>query len=146
MVIRRQRCAGRPPNCDWTFRGIEPAPSSRCRFPSISEIPDFDEKILALYAKRVYGPQADTLDPRQLSLFDDPPADNLPASAPPPEPDLITATVKKNGHGRRKLPEKLKRETEIVDVPESVKQATGGAWQRIIATCQQFGVNAWTWL
>lgn len=86
---------------------------------------------LDLLLKRVYGPRADTLDPRQLSLFDELPADSLSASVPPPEPDLITTTVTKNGHGRRKLPENLKRETEIVDVPESVKQATGGAWQRI---------------
>ena len=84
---------------------------------------------LDLLLKRVYGPRADQLDPRQLFLFE-PEAEAAPA--PPPEPDvIITTTEKKNGHGRRKLPENLKRETEIVDVPESVKQATGGAWQQI---------------
>ena len=86
---------------------------------------------LNLLLKRVYGPRADTLDPRQLFLFETSPTENPTALAVPPEPDLVTTTEKKNGHGRRKLPENLKRETEIVDVPESVKQATGGTWQQI---------------
>lgn len=86
---------------------------------------------LDLLLKRVYGPRADQLDPRQLTLFDPPSAEDSPALTPPPEPDVITTTVTKNGHGRRKLPEHLKRETEIVDVPESVQQATGGEWVKI---------------
>lgn len=86
---------------------------------------------LDLLLKRVYGPRADKLDPHQLSLFDEPPVDSLPAATPQPEPDVITTTVKKNGHGRGKLPESLRRVTEIIDVPESVKQATGGTWQQI---------------
>lgn len=86
---------------------------------------------LDLLLKRVYGPRADQLDPRQLFLFDPPPAEDSPAPAPPPEPEVVTTTVTKNGHGRRKLPENLKRETEVVDVPEPVKQATGGEWQKI---------------
>lgn len=83
---------------------------------------------LDLLLKRVYGPRADKLDPSQLSLFDEPPVDNLPMSAPLPEPEIITTTVKKNGHGRGKLPDDLRRETEIIDVPEAEKQATGGEW------------------
>lgn len=86
---------------------------------------------LDLLLKRVYGPRADKLDPSQLSLFDEPPVDSLPVAAPLPEPDTITTAVKKNGHGRGKLPDDLRRETEIIDIPESVKQATGGAWQKI---------------
>lgn len=58
-----------------------------------------------------------------------PPSETPPALASPPEPEVITTTVKPNGHGRWKLPEHLKRQTEIIDVPESVKQATGDAWQ-----------------
>ncbi len=83
---------------------------------------------LDLLLKRVYGPRADKLDPHQLSLFDEPPVDSLPLSTPQPEPEVITTTVKKNGHGRGKLPESLRRVTEVIDVPESVKQATGGTW------------------
>lgn len=90
---------------------------------------------LDLLLKRVYGPRADQLDPRQLCLFEPsalalPPADSSPES--PVSPDVIlTTTVKKNGHGRRKLPENLKRETEVIDVPEPVKRATGGEWVSI---------------
>lgn len=43
-----------------------------------------------------------------------------------PEPDLIATplkitTEKKGGHGRRKLPADLRRETEVLDIPESVQ-------------------------
>jgi transposase len=86
---------------------------------------------LDLLLKRVYGPRADRLDPSQLSLFDEPPIDRPPVAAPWPEPDTITTTTRKNGHGRGKLPESLRRETEVIDIPESVKQAAGGAWQKI---------------
>ena len=86
---------------------------------------------LDLLLKRVYGPRADQLDPHQLTLFGELPTESPLASTPLPEPNLIATTVKRNGHGRGKLPENLKRETEIIDVPESVKQATGGAWQKI---------------
>lgn len=86
---------------------------------------------LDLLLKRVYGPRADQLNPNQLSLFDEPPpASDTPVS-PPAEPDVVVTTVKAKGHGRRKLPENLKREIEIVDVPDAVKQATGGEWVKI---------------
>lgn len=81
--------------------------------------------------KRLYGPRADTLNPNQLTLFDDPPPSDAPPSPPPPEPTIITTTTASKGHGRRKLPENLKRVTEIVDVPEAVKAATGGTWVKI---------------
>lgn len=86
---------------------------------------------LDLLLKRVYGPRADTLDPRQLLLFAEPSTEAAPVLTPLPEPNLITTTVKKNGHGRRKLPADLRRETEVIDVPESVQQATGGEWMKI---------------
>ena len=86
---------------------------------------------LDLLLKRVYGPRADTLDPRQLLLFAEPPAVDLPALTPLPEPEIITKAGKKSGHGRRKLPADLRRETEIIDIPESVQQATGGEWTKI---------------
>lgn len=86
---------------------------------------------LDLLLKRVYGPRADTLDPRQLLLFAEPPAEVPPALTPLPEPEIITKTGKKGGHGRRKLPADLRRETEVIDIPESVQQATGGEWTKI---------------
>ena len=39
--------------------------------------------------------------------------------------------MRKNGHGRRKLPADMRRETEVIDIPESVQQATGGEWVKI---------------
>lgn len=86
---------------------------------------------LDLLLKRVYGPRADQLDPRQLSLFEGPPVDSGPQPVVLARPDVSQAPVTKNGHGRRKLPENLRRETEIVDVSESVKQATGGVCKQI---------------
>lgn len=85
---------------------------------------------LDLLLKRVYGPRADKLNPNQLSLFDEPASGDAPVS-PPPAPSTVVTTVKTKGHGRRKLPENLKRETEVVDVPDAVKQATGGEWVKI---------------
>ena len=86
---------------------------------------------LDLLLKRVYGPRADTLDPRQMLLFESPSTEITPTAPLPMEPEVITTTVKHTGHGRSKLPENLKRETQLVDVPEAVKQATGGVWQKI---------------
>jgi hypothetical protein len=85
---------------------------------------------LDLLLKRVYGPRADQLNPNQPSLFDEP--DDPPESLPPPpsEPAVI-ATTGKAGHGRQKLPRNLNRQIELIDVPEVVKQATGGEWVRI---------------
>jgi transposase len=81
--------------------------------------------------KRLYGPRADQLHANQPSLFDDPPAGDTPVPPPPDEPDVVPTTPGKTGHGRRKLPENLKRETEIIDVPDAVKRATGGEWVKI---------------
>jgi transposase len=86
---------------------------------------------LDLLLKKVFGPRADQIDPRQLHLFQAPSVELPPAPPLTVSPTPSATTEKKNGHGRRKLPENLKRETEIVDIPESVKQATGGAWQKI---------------
>ena len=39
--------------------------------------------------KRLYGPRADTLNPNQLHLFDEPPPGDTPVSPPPVEPTVI---------------------------------------------------------
>ena len=78
-------------------------------------------------SKRLYGPRADRLNPLQPSLFPEP--DDLPTPPPPPSEVLPTpATIVKTGHGRKKLPDNLRRETEVIDVPEAVKRAVGGDW------------------
>src|SRR5262245_29769681 len=85
------------------------------------------EHRLDLLLKRVYGPRADTLNPDQPSLFGDPPRD-IP---PPPPAAEATPRPKPAGHGRRSLPTNLRRETEVIDIPEAEKRAVGGTWIRI---------------
>src|SRR5947208_9259719 len=75
------------------------------------------EHRLDLLLKRVYGPRADTLNPDQPSLFGDPP----PAVPPPPPVAEPTPRPKPKGHGRRSLPANLRRETEVIDIPEAEK-------------------------
>ena len=86
---------------------------------------------LDLLLKRVYGPRTDHLHPHQPTLFDEPPVADTPVSQLPVEPDVEATLVAKKGHGRRRLPENLRREIEIIDVPDAVKQATGGEWVQI---------------
>jgi transposase len=83
------------------------------------------EHRLDLLLKRVYGPRADTLNPDQPSLFGDPPPE-----VPPPPPAVAEPTLrpKAKGHGRRDLPANLRRETEVVDIPEAEKRVVGGTW------------------
>ena len=78
--------------------------------------------------RRLYGPRADRLDPRQPSLFDDPPAESTP---PPAEPVAVPTSAAKTGHGRKAIPADLPRETVVVDVPDAVKRAVGGEWVKI---------------
>jgi transposase len=86
------------------------------------------EHRLDLLLKRVYGPRADTLNPDQPSLFGEPP----PEAPPPPRPAAAaTPRPKSKGHGRRPLPANLRRETEVVDIPEAERLAVGGTWTRI---------------
>ena len=60
--------------------------------------------------KQIYGPRADRVNPDQLHLFDEPPPGDTPVSPPPVEPTVVvTTTIKKPGHGRRKLPENRSR-------------------------------------
>jgi len=85
------------------------------------------EHRLDLLLKRVYGPRADTLNPDQPSLFGDPPPE-VPSPPPVAEP---TPRPRPKGHGRRPLPADLRRETEVIDIPEAEKRAVGGTWTRI---------------
>ena len=108
---------------------------------------------LDLLLKQVYGPRADRLNPDQMLLFADlifqPPVTPTPESAPestpetppetPPEPGPESAPVRpqKKGHGRRKLPDHLPRETTIIDITELEKLSLGGTWTRIGEECSE---------
>lgn len=97
------------------------------------------EHRLDLLLKRLYGPRADRINPDQPSLFDEstspePPKD--PPAPPESQSDENDQTKKQNstkkkGHGRKKLPQNLRRETIEIDIPEAQKQAIGGRWIQI---------------
>ncbi|MFO0938672.1 MAG: IS66 family transposase [Gemmataceae bacterium] len=85
---------------------------------------------LDLLLKRLYGPRADRVNPNQLSLFDEPtPIADVPV--PPTSTATVVVIPEKPGHGRRRLPENLKRVTEIVDVSDTEKTTFGGTWVKI---------------
>ena len=75
--------------------------------------------------KRLYGPRADRVNPDQLSLFDELAEPLLP---PSPAPVIVVAASPKPGHGRRKLPDNLRRETIVIDISDAEKRAVGGTW------------------
>lgn len=69
--------------------------------------------------RRLYGPRSEKIDPNQLLLFDDDPAE--PEAEPmvaetPPAP-----VAAKKGHGRRRIPPDLPRVRIEHDVPEAQK-------------------------
>ena len=82
--------------------------------------------------RRIYGQQAERIDPDQLLLFareilaaggDATTAD--PATPPdepaPSETTAATIPPKKQGHGRKPLPAHLRRKPVVYDVPEEQK-------------------------
>jgi transposase len=76
-----------------------------------------------------YGPRADRLHPDQGTLFGEPPPEPIPA--PIEVPRELPPAAKPRGHGRKSLPKNLRRETVVVDVPETEKLAVGGTWVKI---------------
>jgi transposase len=76
--------------------------------------------------RRLYGPKGEKFRPDQPGLFEllnevvaAEPAPSQPTAPPPTEP--AAARPKKKGHGRRSLPEDLRRERIEYDVPEAEK-------------------------
>lgn len=77
-----------------------------------------------LLLKRLYGPRAERIDPKQLALF----AQELaaaPESEATPEDELpAPAPAAKKGHGRKALPKDLPRQRIVHDVPAHEKVCT----------------------
>jgi transposase len=84
--------------------------------------------------RRLYGPKGEKFRPDQSDLFDllneiaaaevappAPPPTDPPSTAPPPASDAAVKRPKKKGHGRRPLPEDLRRERIVYDVPDADK-------------------------
>jgi transposase len=78
---------------------------------------------LDLLLKRLYGPKAERFDPNQPSLFDGCPPPPVPelTPAPPDEPEAMPHPKKKKGHGRKPLPEHLRRERKECDLSDAEK-------------------------
>ena len=71
--------------------------------------------------RRLYGPKGEKFRPDQPGLFEllHEMAESAPPQPPPTEPEA--ARPKRKGHGRRQLPEDLRRERVEYDVPDADK-------------------------
>jgi transposase len=97
------------------------------------------EHRMDLLLRRIYGRTSEKFDPNQLLLFllradesdEGQSADQAPAEAPSPtEPPGAAGTAparKKGRHGRRRLPDELKRVEMIHDLTPAEKELLGGA-------------------
>ncbi len=73
--------------------------------------------------KRLYGPKGERCDSTQPTLFDDcpsPPPTTDPSPSPPNEQPK-TSQPRKKGHGRKKLPDHLRRQRQEHDLSEAEK-------------------------
>ena len=84
------------------------------------------EHRMDLLLKRLYGSSSEKLDPAQLSLFDATPEEPVPQPPPTPSRAPSAAPAAKAGHGRRRLPDRLKRIEVIHDLTVAEKDALGG--------------------
>jgi transposase len=69
--------------------------------------------------RRLYGPRAEKLDANQLKLFAEAMAaagESAESAAAPPPVEASTSPVRRNGHGRRRLPDNLPRREVVHDV------------------------------
>jgi transposase len=75
--------------------------------------------------RRLYGPRAERYDPNQPVLFGELTAPPPPEPPPPPVEDLAAKRKEKKGHGRRRLPNDLRRETRTYELPEAERPCPG---------------------
>lgn len=85
------------------------------------------EHRMDLLLRRLYGRTSEKFDPAQLALFDTTPEETTPQPPPPASSTSTTrSTSKKPGHGRRQLPDRLKRVEVIHDLTPAEKELLGG--------------------
>jgi transposase len=80
--------------------------------------------------RRLYGPRAEKIDPNQLLLFAEAAA---PAPAPPEPPPAPPqpAPAPRAGHGRRRLPRDLPRQTVVHELPQAERACPGCGQERL---------------
>ncbi len=86
------------------------------------------EHRLELLLRRLYGRQSERLDPRQQTLFASPAEDLEPMAppAPPATPSAPAFPTSRSGHGRRRIPDALRRVEVVHDLSPAEKEALGG--------------------
>lgn len=86
------------------------------------------EHRLELLLRRLYGRQSERLDPRQQTLFASPGDDEeSPAPpSPPPAPSPSASAPSRSRHGRRRIPDTLRRVEVVHDLSPAEKEALGG--------------------
>jgi transposase len=91
------------------------------------------EHHMDLLLRRLYGSSSEKFDPQQGLLFDPQASDedstaNVPMSAPTTDASQTTSRVSKNrnNHGRRRIPDEIKREEVVHDLTDAEKAALGG--------------------
>jgi transposase len=94
---------------------------------SDARVADLEHR-MDLLLRRLYGRSSEKLDPAQLALFDTSPEEPVPSlPLPAPRPAPTTSNVAKPGrHGRRRLPDRLKRVEKIYDLTPAEKELLGG--------------------
>lgn len=82
------------------------------------------EERLDWLIRQHFGRRSERVNPDQGLLFAEPESESeppLPLTSPPPD-DEVAGKHKKKGHGRQKAAKELRRETQVIDVPESEKR------------------------
>src|SRR3954452_13265752 len=80
--------------------------------------------------RRLYGPRSERLNPDQLLLFAEPPADEdvTPPASDPGE----AAKPRRKGHGRQQLPRHLPRDRRVYELSEAERLCHGCGQARVV--------------
>lgn len=87
------------------------------------ELEEVQQQVQALL-RRYFGRSSEKMDPRQRLLFEQFIDQAIPERPADPEPEddaSAEAAPRRRGHGRRRLPKSLERETILHDLPEDEK-------------------------
>ena len=81
--------------------------------------------------RRLYGPRSERLNPDQLLLFAEPPADEDVTSQPTTDPGAA-AKPRRKGHGRQQLPRHLPRDRRVYELSEAERMCRGCGRARVV--------------
>src|SRR6266567_7645157 len=81
--------------------------------------------------RRLYGRRSERLNPDQLLLFPEPPAEEDLTGPPPTDPDEA-AKPRRKGHGRQQLPRHLPRDRRVYELSEAERLCHGCGQARVV--------------